>query len=119
MEKNISEKSEKSEKLVELFNKKFNASIYYSLEKNLNTGIEKIKLTDKGYEKLTEFFYNNDNIKLYNINAYYIEKLNDIKNVYEEKIDRDGVILEKTHTYYSAISSKYIEYELFKTVLDM
>lgn len=110
--------SEKNEKIFELFNKNINFSTFYELEKNLDSGKCYLKLKDKGYNKLCEFILNNDNIKAYNINAYYIERLNDIKHINVERIEKMGVVSEKKHIYYSRICSDCIEYELFKTILD-
>ena len=115
-EKNV--KIEKNEKIEKLLQKSLNISTLYKHEKNLNNGKEYITVNDKGYEKLAQFFYNNDNIKTYNINSYYIERLNDIKKVYDENFLVDGVEKERQHVYYSRISSDTLEYELFKTVLD-
>lgn len=119
MEKNQSVKNEKiNAKIAELLAKAPVKSTLYDLEKNLNTGLESIKVNDKGYQKLCEFFYNQDNITLYNINAYYIERLNDIKNVYNERIERNGQVIEKNHIYYSKVKSDDIAFQLFKTILD-
>ena len=113
------EKSVKNEKIAELFKNSQELSTLYDLEKNLDSGVEKIILKDKGYEKLAEFFYNQENIDAYKITAYYIERFNDIKKEYKERVLKNGVITEKTHTYYKPISSKYIEFNTFKTLLDM
>lgn len=119
MEKNQSVKNEKiNAKIAELFKNTPVKSPLYDTEKNLNTGKEYIKLNEKGYAKLCDFFYNQDNITLYNINAYYIERLNDIKNVYNERIERNGQVIEKNHIYYSKIASDTLEYSIFKTILD-
>lgn len=119
MEKNQSVKNEKiNAKIAEIFAKAPEKSTLYDSEKNLNTGKEYIKLNDKGYAKLCDFFYNQDNITLYNINAYYIERLNDIKKVYNERIERNGQVIEKNHTYYARIASDSLEYAVYKTILD-
>lgn len=115
-EKNV--KNEKNEKIEKLLRKNLNISTLYKHEKNLNNGKEYITVNDRGYEKLAEFFFNNDNIKTYNINSYYIECLNDIRKEYNEKFLINGIEKNRQHVYYSRIASDTLEYELFKTVLD-
>lgn len=115
-EKNV--KIVKNEKIAKLLEKTLNISTLYKHEKNLNNGKEYITVNDKGFEKLAQFFYNNDNIQTYNINSYYIERLNDIKHEYDEKFLVNGIEKERQHVYYSRIASDTLEYELFKTVLD-
>lgn len=111
-------KIEKNEKIEKLLQKSPNISTLYKHEKNLNNGKEYITVNDKGFEKLADFFYNNENIQAYNINSYYIERLNDIKKVYDEKFLINGVEKNRQHTYYSRIANDMLEYDLFKTVLD-
>lgn len=115
-EKNV--KIEKNEKIVKLLQKNLNISMLYKHEKNLNNGKEYITVNDEGYAKLLLFFCNNENIKTYGINAYYIERLNDIRKEYNEKFLVNGIEKERHHIYYSRVASDTLEYELFKTVLD-
>lgn len=115
-EKNV--KNEKNEKIAKLLQKTPDISTLYKHEKNLNNGKEYITVNDDGYKKLAEFFCNQENIDAYKINAYYIKRLLDIKNVYDEKFLVNGIEKNRQHIYYSRIASDSLEYELFKTVLD-
>lgn len=118
MSKNSNEKNEKNEKIVELLAKAPEKSTLYQSITNLKNGKKSIVLTDKGYEKLTAFFYNQENINDYKIGAYYIERVNDLKHKNENKYDIDGVIKTTTSYYYKPVYDDSLEYELFKTVLD-
>lgn len=113
------EKNVKNEKIAKLLEKTLDFSTLYDTEKNLNNGKTYIKVNENGYKKLTDFFFNQENINAYKINSYYIERLNDIKKVYNEQIEKNGVLIERNHYYFKKIASDTLEYELFKTVLDM
>ena len=115
-EKNV--KNEKNEKIVKLLQKNINISTLYKHEKNLNNGKEYITLNDEGWAKLALFLLNQENINAYNINSYYLERLTDIRKVYDEKILVNGIEKERHHVYYTRIASDTLEYELFKTILD-
>lgn len=110
--------NEKNEKIAELLAKAPAKSTFYKTITNLKNGKKSIVLTDKGYEKITAFFYNQENIDTYNINSYYIERVNDLKHKNENSYDIDGVIKTTTSYYYKPVYDDTLEYELFKTVLD-